>query len=127
MEPETEIWVVIVEYPRYSVSNLGRVKNTETNRILRPLKQTYGYIQVGLYHEGVRKKLLLSHLVAWAFVPMAGWQGKLSGMAGTEIRYKDNDRTNCRADNLVAVTAEERRRKLDSDRINDGLAILNGG
>ena len=37
-----QIWKVIKDYPMYSVSNLGSIKNNKTGRILRQLNDNYG-------------------------------------------------------------------------------------
>lgn len=45
-----ENWKVIVEYPSYSISSLGRVKNNNTtNKVLKAVPNTFGYLQVRLY------------------------------------------------------------------------------
>ena len=50
-----ENWKVIVEYPSYSISSLGRVKSNTTNRVLKAAPNTFGYLQVRLYKEGQYK------------------------------------------------------------------------
>lgn len=38
-----ELWITIDEAPNYAVSNLGRVKNLTSNRILNPSPGGNGY------------------------------------------------------------------------------------
>ena len=52
----------------YEVSNFGNVKNSKTNRILKGSLTEDGYVIVGLYKDGKKKVLLVSRLVAIAFI-----------------------------------------------------------
>jgi len=56
-------------YPNYSVSDYGRIRNDKTGRILKPQKNTCGYLQVDLHKNGVRKSQKVHRLVANAFIP----------------------------------------------------------
>jgi hypothetical protein len=64
---DNEKWANIEEFENYKVSNLGRVKNIKTGRILKPCKSG-GYIVVGLSKIKV-KTMQLHRLVAKAFIP----------------------------------------------------------
>ena len=60
-----ENWKVIEEHPSYSVSNIGRVKNNKTNRVLKQEIRKNGYHCVKLD----KKNCLTHRLVAKAFIP----------------------------------------------------------
>ena len=62
-----EMWKGIEGYDNYIVSSYGRIKNIETGRILRPLKNR-GYLQIILYCDGKRKKIFIHRAVAQAFL-----------------------------------------------------------
>ena len=67
-----EEWRDIEGYEEcYQISNLGRVKSLKFNkdRILKPRKDKYGYLQVGLCKDGKVKRYLVHRLVANAFIP----------------------------------------------------------
>lgn len=71
-----EEWRMIPDFPRYEVSNLGRVANRETDLLLTPNKTLQGDLKVGLYSypetiEDIpqQKTRLVKVLVANAFVP----------------------------------------------------------
>jgi len=64
---DNEKWANIEEFQNYEVSNLGRVKNKKTGRILKPCKSG-GYIVVGLSKIKV-KTMQLHRLVAKSFIP----------------------------------------------------------
>jgi hypothetical protein len=64
---DNEKWANIEEFQNYEVSNLGRVKNKKSGRILKPCKSG-GYIVVGLSKIKV-KTMQLHRLVAKAFIP----------------------------------------------------------
>lgn len=52
----------------YQVSNIGRVKNIKTKRILKPNKKKQGYLEYRLFKSGKRHYLLGHRLVAIAFI-----------------------------------------------------------
>ncbi len=58
----------IPDYDRYAVSNIGRVINNKTGRILKPGFNKHGYLQVSLYKDGKAKSYLLHRLIALAFL-----------------------------------------------------------
>ena len=65
---ENEIWKTIEEFPIYEVSNLGRIKNTISQKILRRVIKA-GYHHVSLTNTNYRKTLKIHRLVAIAFIP----------------------------------------------------------
>ena len=69
---ENEIWKEITEITHisYSISNLGRVKNNVTNKIVQSSFDNWKYHQVGLYVEtGKKVKYKVHRLVAMYFIP----------------------------------------------------------
>lgn len=64
-----ELWLPIIGYEGlYDVSNLGRIRNSRTNKILRLGKHRQGYKLVSLYKNKKEKTLLVHRLVAMAFI-----------------------------------------------------------
>lgn len=68
-----EIWKDIKDYPNYMVSSMGRVKSlgndkTRKEKILKPVKNNYGYLNVVLHNNGKRKMITIHRLVAEAFI-----------------------------------------------------------
>lgn len=64
-----EIWRDIKGYDGlYQVSNLGRVKNSRTDKLLKP-NTVKGYLRVCLYKNGKRNWCSVHCLVAEAFIP----------------------------------------------------------
>lgn len=102
-----EEWRAIHGYTgRYEVSNLGRVRNCKTGKILAPRpvrtkKQLpyYGnqYWQVGLMKNGVRKNKKIHRLVCRAFHGPAP-KGKC------DVNHKDGDSENNKSENLEWLT-----------------------
>lgn len=65
-----ELWKDIKEYEGiYQVSNLGRVKRVETDRVLKGSKNKKGYLRVDLYKNGSQSNKRIHRLVAQAFIP----------------------------------------------------------
>lgn len=94
---ETEIWKLIEDYPSYSVSSLGQVRNNSTGRVLKPAPNTFGYLQVVLYNNGKKKSFTIHSLVAKYFIP--------SGEG--ELNHIDENKLNNRWDNLEWVTHKD--------------------
>jgi hypothetical protein len=63
-----EIWRSVDLYPNYQVSNIGRIRNTRTGKILRPKKIGHGYVRNYLSHRGVGKDEFIHRLVATEFI-----------------------------------------------------------
>lgn len=65
-----EIWKQIPDFPNYECSNLGRIKNIKTNKILRGTNRQTGYSFIDLYNfeEHKRKNAQIHRIVALLFV-----------------------------------------------------------
>ena len=64
-----EEWKQIQEYPKYDVSNHGRVRHVERDKILSNSRNKHGYYTVKLTRDGDSKTHNLHSLVARYFVP----------------------------------------------------------
>lgn len=62
------MWEPIPEFPGYSVSDTGDVRNDDTGRILTPSPNQTGVAQVGLMRDKVQYKRGVALLVASAFL-----------------------------------------------------------
>ena len=65
---EVETFVKIVGFENYEVSNLGRVRNIESGRVLKPKLTEYGYLRHGLYKNNKQKYLFLHRIIATTFI-----------------------------------------------------------
>jgi len=93
MDEINEIWKDISGYEGlYQVSNLGKVKSLKFNKILKCHTQ-HNILMVNLKKDSKNRLFNLPKLVASAFLPNINNYYYL--------RYKDNDYTNCRVDNLI--------------------------
>ena len=91
-----EEWLIIEEFPRYSVSNFGRVKNNETNYILIGGHDKDGYNQVTLCYNGKQYNRRVCRLVAKAFIDNPNNL--------PFVNHKDENKTNDNANNLEWCT-----------------------
>lgn len=104
-----EQWKSIPSYDGYEASNLGRIRNAQTGRVLKckPRKgNRYALVHVGWNYarQGPRGtyprrrvRMRLVHVLV-----AAAWNGPCP--PGHEVNHKDTDRSNNRADNLEYVT-----------------------
>lgn len=97
-----EKWKPIVGYPKYAVSNYGRVKVTarttvsHPGRILKPTPDKYGYEYVSLYCEGKHKRGKIHQLVAEHFVG--------ARPDGLTVNHIDGNKRNNRSSNLEYIS-----------------------
>lgn len=93
-----EIWCPIEGYEGlYEVSNLGNVRSlnyrqTGQTKILKTVKERYGYLLVNLSKNGKTKSFKVHRLVAEAFLP--NW------FDCPQINHIDEDKANNHIDNL---------------------------
>jgi hypothetical protein len=90
-----ERWLEIVEFPGYSISNFGRVRNDRTGRIMVMVRNQAGVLMVGLVQDGIQYKRAIAKLVADRFLPHNTLETFDTPM------HLDGDRENCAASNLV--------------------------
>ena len=108
---ENEIWRGTC-YKEYEASNLGRIRNAKTKRILTGSPNQKGYMRVSLYKYGTK----FSHrLIASAFLDRPEWC--------TEINHKDGDKKNNRIENLEWCTHTENMRHAASIGLRDNLNV----
>lgn len=87
-----EIWKEIEGYgDRYMVSNFGRVKNCQRNKIMKTYRnRSRGYMEVSLTVNGKSNSVRVHRLVAIAFILKTG----------EEVNHIDGDKLNNHTDNL---------------------------
>lgn len=88
----TEEWKTIQEFPRYSVSDFGRIKNNNSNLILTGGKDKDGYRQVILSKGKKQYNRRICRLVAIAFIPNPNDL--------PQVNHKDENKENDCANNL---------------------------
>ena len=109
-----EIWKDIAEYEGlYQVSNKGRVKSLERKvwnsgnqsyqtikeKILKPCKNSDGYLLLNLYKDGQRRPYFIHRLVADTFIPNPNEY--------KEVNHIDENKENNNVSNLEWVTRKE--------------------
>lgn len=87
-------WMRIAQFPNYSVSDSGFVRNDETGKELARLVNQHGIVHVGLMLNGKQRKKSLPLLVAEAFVPRSSFEFD-------SVINLDGDRYNNEAYNLM--------------------------
>lgn len=91
-----ENWGSISEFEGYSVSDLGRVRNEETGRVLTVLRNGHGTCYVGMMKGRKQLRRSIAPLVARTFVPIPNGREDFQGLI-----HVDGYQNNNRADNLM--------------------------
>jgi len=99
-----EKWLPIVDYEKYQVSDLGRVKNIKTGKFISCRSDKNGYLRVGLYDDMIQHTLGIHRLVLQSFYPN---DEKLECDHINHIKY-DNRLANLR---WVTVSQQQLHRK----------------
>lgn len=92
-----ENWKVIEEFPTYSISDKGNVRNDKTNYILQGGYDRDGYRQVTLSYGGKQYNRRICRLVAIAFLPNPNNL--------PQVNHKDENKEHDLVDNLEWCTA----------------------
>ena len=98
----TENWKAVAGYEGlYEVSDMGRVKSlwNGKEKILKPQKNTRGYLHVDLYKDGKKKTLNVHRLVAEAFISNPNNLDT--------VNHRDEVKTNNTVDNLEWMSRED--------------------
>lgn len=85
----------IPDFPGYSVSRYGNIRNDDTGRVLVLTRNQHGIIQVGLMRHGIQYKRSVAVLVAHAFLDPPALEA-----FDTPI-HLDGDKSNCNYGNLM--------------------------
>lgn len=84
---------------KFYISNLGNVKNSESNVIYSQFKGNSGYNQVCINIGGKKKSMMIHRLVAKAFIP--------NPLNKPQVNHIDGNKLNNKVDNLEWVTGKE--------------------
>ena len=106
-----ETWKEIPEYPDYRISNLGRVRSFKRGkeRILKPSKNTNGYLHVDLWNNSGKKTWGVHKLLGVVFLGFPETQ---------EADHIDGDRSNNTLNNLRPASKAENGRNHGKQRNN---------
>lgn len=95
-----EIWKVIPNFPKYKISNYGRVKSFyKKGKILKSNIDTKGYLSIRLTQEKQRKTVRIHRLVAMCFCD--------NYAEDKEVHHINFDTTDNRSENLQCLSHEE--------------------
>lgn len=121
---QDEIWTSVLGWDAfYAVSDLGRVKSLDrevigrkyTGRMLKPNRNSQGYLCVNLSALGVARSITIHRIV------LEGFTGFHPGLV---VRHKDNNKTNNRLDNLMWGTHAQNMQDVADEHDATALTIL---
>ena len=96
---EVETFVKVVGFDNYEVSNLGKIRNIKSRRVLKPQLRRDGYLMHGLWKNNKKKHLLLHRIVATAFID--------NPEEKPQVNHIDENKLNNNLSNLEWCTARE--------------------
>jgi hypothetical protein len=107
---EEEIWKIIEDFPNYEVSTFGNIKNTTTNKILKPSLNSSGYNRCTLINNFKKTISTIHRVVAETFIQNP--ENKPT------VNHKDRNRINNKLENLEWAThLEQNLHKTKSTKI----------
>ena len=98
-EKNNEVWVDVVNFNNYEVSNFGRIRNKIKGNFLKQCFSNRGYVRVSLAGDGFRKTEDLHRIIARAF--------HNCDESGLVVDHIDRNKTNNKPSNLRWVTHKE--------------------
>ena len=96
---EVETFVKIEGFEKYEVSNLGKVRNIKSGRMLKPHLNHNGYLKHHLYRHDKQKELFLHRILAIAFIDNPGKK--------PQVNHIDENKLNNDLSNLEWCTGRE--------------------
>ena len=96
---EVETFVKIEGFENYEVSNLGKVRNIKSRRILKPSLNEDGYLRHCLSENNKKKYLFLHRILATAFIDNPDEK--------PQVNHIDENKTNNDLSNLEWCTVKE--------------------
>lgn len=99
---EIEQWKNIVKFEKYSVSNTGKIKNNDSDKILKQRLNKSGYMQVSVKpngRQGKSKTFRIHRVLAVAWIPNPNDL--------PQVNHKDGIKTNNTISNLEWVTHQQ--------------------
>ena len=96
---EVETFVEIEGFENYEISNLGKVRNIKSGRMLKPHLNHNGYLKHHLYRHDKQKELFLHRIIAIAFIDNPGKK--------PQVNHIDENKLNNDLSNLEWCTAKE--------------------
>lgn len=91
----TERWAQIPEFPNYSVSDEGRVRNDQTKRLFNRVRNQYGVIYAALSRDNKQHNVSVAKLVAQAYLELP------TDLTQNTVTHKDTDFDNLHWWNLA--------------------------
>ncbi|TET67298.1 MAG: hypothetical protein E3J56_13180 [Candidatus Aminicenantes bacterium] len=95
----SEKWRIIPEFPRYAVSNQGRLMRIDTGKFIKPFLSKNGYLHIILCQTGKRFHKTVHRLIALTFLGPCP--------SGKEVNHKNGIKTNNKSKNLEYLTKAE--------------------
>jgi len=125
----TEYWKDIEEFPNYRVSNFGNVWSKKNNIVLKPYKTNRGYLTVGFWLNGKKKRLSIHRLVAQAFLPNPDNLPEVNHINGckTDNSLKNLEWASGRNNVLHAYQTKLRKTKLSKTQVAEIKNLIEKG
>jgi len=118
-----EEWKQLLDFPKYEVSNLGRLRRKKNNRVLKLSKNRTGYIFIRIKNKDkIRKSVSIHRLIAKTFL--------IQSEDLNQVDHIDRNKENNNLDNLRWCTAGfnmSNRKKISKDIIMEIIKLYKNG
>ncbi len=94
-----ERWIEIEDFPRYAVSDQGRIMNVQSGRVLKPGDNGHGYLYVFLWNGDGRPHRFYVHQLVLSMFENINY--------GEEVNHDDGIKSNNALYNLKSSTRAE--------------------
>ena len=119
-----EVWRSVDGYMNYQVSNIGRVRNATTGKILKLTDNTHGYLRLTLSNHEGQNKFSVHQLVAQEFLEKPANDGEVYQIDHINRNRLDNQVCNLRYATISQNSANRQKTSRPKTSQYKGVSLM---